>query len=207
MLRLLIADDHPLCRQGLRRLFDGMGHVEVVSESGNGLETLNRIIALQPDIALIDLGMPGVSGVKLLAEVRARGIATRLIVMSMHDDPALVQECLDAGASGYLTKTSPTADILNALSAVQRGNRYVSPELTRRLTGVLAETNPLEGLSSREQQVLGSVLEGETSRAIAARLNLSVKTVESYRSRIMQKLGVGDIPSLTRLALRHGFIR
>jgi DNA-binding NarL/FixJ family response regulator len=207
MPRVLIADDHAVMRQGLRALLGNARDMEVVGEASSGEEALARAAELEPDVIIMDLTMPGLNGLDATRLICAKQPRTRVVILSMHADAEYVFRAFSAGAGGYLLKESAVSDILHAIRAVCSGRRYVGPGISVEGTfeDVLAkDRSPLESLSVRERQVLQLVVEGHSSAAIAERVHLSPKTVESYRSRLMKKLGVKDLPSLVKFAIGHG---
>jgi DNA-binding NarL/FixJ family response regulator len=204
--RVLLADDHAVVRYGLRALLELSG-MEVVGEAGEGREALRLAEELTPDVAILDLTMPGLNGIDATAELRSRCPECRIVILSMHADSEHVHRAFAAGASAYLLKGSPSEDVVMATRAVLAGRRYVSGELAFADLSVRAHADdpgPIDSLSARERQVLQLVVEGHSSAEIAALVNLSPKSVDTYRSRIMKKLRVFDIPSLVKFAIQHG---
>jgi DNA-binding NarL/FixJ family response regulator len=207
MIRVLLADDHVLMREGLRALLASNPDISVVAGVGDGREAVRIAGQLKPDVAVMDISMPGLNGTEATRMMRARCPATRIIMLSMHSTAEHVYRALEAGATGYVLKESAAAEVIAAVRAVHAGRRYLSPGL-----GGLAlepgldanKSSPLESLSSRERQVLQLVVEGRSSAEIARIVSLSPKTVETYRSRLMKKLGVADVPSLVKFAVQHG---
>jgi two-component system response regulator NreC len=212
-IRVLIADDHAILRSGLRLLISGQPDMDVVGEAGDFDEVIRLAGSLSPDVITLDLKMPGGSGLGAIERLRAGACAARIIVLTMHDDPAYVRSALAAGASGYLAKSAADTALLGAIRAVHRGRLFIDVEHTQAMESLLtpgrAETDrpaPIATLSNREREVLVHVAQGHTNQAIADRLRLSVKTVESYRSRLMQKLGLVNRADLTRLAMELGLL-
>ena len=202
-IRVLLADDHALLREGLRALLSSIEDVEIVAEVANGREAVRRALELVPDVVLMDIGMPDMNGVEATAQLVAKLPSVRIIVLSMHGDAEHVQRALKGGAAGYLLKESAAAEVVAAVRAVHLGREYFSPAVVRHARRRAAGT-PLERLSSRERQVLQLVAEGRTSAEIAALVHLSPKSIDTYRSRLMRKLGVEDIAALVKFAIRHG---
>ena len=205
-IRVLLADDHAVVRYGLRALLE-LGGMQVVGEAADGREALRIAEAHQPDVAILDVTMPGLNGIDAAAVLRDRSPHTRIVILSMHADAEHVHRAFAAGASGYLLKGSASEEIVTAARAVLGGGRYLSRELahidwTRGKRS--DEPGPLESLSARERQVLQLVVEGHSSAEIAALVFLSPKSVDTYRSRLMKKLGVFDIPALVKFAVQHG---
>ena len=205
-IRVVIADDHVLLRDGLTALLQATGDIEVVGEVGNGHEALRRVPELNPDVVLMDIAMPELNGIEATRELTGKRPGTRIIIVSMHATSEHVHRALAAGAAGYLLKESAGAEVVTAVRAVHAGNRYLSRAVAEfgRVDPAHAGASPLERLSARERQVLQLVAEGKSSAEIARFVHLSPKTVETYRSRLMKKLGVSDIPALVRLAIQHG---
>jgi DNA-binding NarL/FixJ family response regulator len=205
-VRVLIADDHAVVRHGLRAVLELSG-MDVVAEAAGGLDALRLAADLQPDVAIMDVTMPGLNGIDVAAALRERCPRCRVVVLSMHSDAEHVNRAFAAGALAYLLKGSDSDEIVTAVRAVLAGRTYrsrelahVDPERAARGDG----RGPLDLLSARERQVLQLVVEGHSSAEIAALVNLSPKSVDTYRSRFMKKLGVADIPALVRFALQHG---
>lgn len=211
-IRILLADDHALVRAGLRALLENMTDVVVVAEASNGREALEVIRSLQPDIALMDIEMPELNGVEATLRLSQDLARTKVIVLSMHEQETYVRNALRAGASGYLLKGSLPTELELAIRAVHRGERYLSPRISGRvIDGYVSEAgpgaaDPLERLTSRQREVLQLVAEGHSTKDIAVRLNLSVKTVETHRADIMTRLDIHDVPGLVRLAVRAGLV-
>jgi two-component system response regulator NreC len=212
-IRVLLADDHAILRSGLRLLIDGQSDMQVVGESGEFDETIRLTRSLVPDVVSLDLTMPGGTGLSAIERLRASRPSVRIVVLTMHDDPAYVRSALAAGASGYVAKSAADAALIGAIRAVHRGRLFIDvgnqhgTESLLTPGGVDREAaTPLSTLSAREREVLLRVAQGHTNQAIADQLRLSVKTVESYRSRLMQKLGLVNRAELTRLALELGLL-
>jgi DNA-binding NarL/FixJ family response regulator len=205
-IRVVIADDHVLLRDGLKALLQATGDITVVGEVGNGQDALRRVPELAPDVVLMDIAMPELNGIEATRALTRKYPAARVIIVSMHTTSEHVHRALAAGAAGYLLKESAGSEVVTAVRAVHAGNRYLSRAVAEfgQVDSARAEASPLERLSPRERQVLQLVAEGKSSAEIARIVNLSPKTVETYRSRLMKKLGVGDIPALVRLVIQHG---
>ena len=205
-IRVLLADDHAVVRYGLRALLELSG-MQVIGEAGDGREALRIAEEHQPDVAILDVTMPGLNGIDAAAVLRDRCPSTRVVILSMHSDAEHVHRAFAAGATGYLLKGSASEEIVVAARAVLGGRRYLSRELAH-LDPVRAklsdEPGPLDSLSARERQVLQLVVEGHSSAQIAALVFLSPKSVDTYRSRLMKKLGVSDVPALVKFAIQHG---
>jgi DNA-binding NarL/FixJ family response regulator len=210
-IRVLLADDHTLVRAGLRTLVELIQGVEVVAETGDGREALDLIRALKPDVALMDIGMPGLNGLELAVRVAAECPATRVIVLSMHTSEAYVSQALRAGVAGYLIKDASVAELPLALSSVARGEMYLSPAISKTvveaLRGLPAHADhPLEGLTPRQREILQLIAEGHSTKEIAWTLKVSGKTVETHRAQLMDRLGIYDVAGLVRFAIRCGLI-
>jgi two-component system response regulator NreC len=212
--RVLLADDHAVLRSGLRLLLTSQNEFEVVGEASSGIETLSLAEQLQPDLILLDLSMPALGGLEALPTLRKLVPSARILILTMHDDPQYLRQALKHGASGYVLKKAADAELLSAMRSVLRGEVYVHPSMTRiLLEDMLPESQSGDNedswgsLSEREQQVLKMVALGHTSAEIAEQLNLSAKTVETYRARGMEKLGLRTRAALVRFALQNGLIK
>jgi DNA-binding NarL/FixJ family response regulator len=207
-IRVLLADDHAVMRGGLRALLAMKGDIEVVGEASNGREALKLARETAPDVVLMDIAMPELNGVEATRLIRERCPATRIIVLSMHSTSEHVHRALAAGASGYLLKESAWQEVVAAVHSVSEGGQYFCKSTAAMLDAAPGSDkrarSPLESLSDRERQVLQLVVEGYSSARIAGIVNISPKSVETYRSRLMKKLGVADVPSLVKFALEHG---
>jgi DNA-binding NarL/FixJ family response regulator len=211
---VLLADDHTLVRAGLRALLETLPEVSCVLEANDGREALDVIAAHRPDVVLMDIAMPRLNGLEATATVARDYPATRTIVLSMHGTEAHVLQALRAGAAGYLLKDAAVVELPLAIRAVQRGEIYISSAVSRvvvsgYLAGVTPEAvaGPLDSLSARQREILQLIAEGRTTKEIAFSLELSVKTVETHRRQVMERLQIFDVPGLVRFALRHGLIR
>lgn len=211
-IRILLADDHALVRSGLRMLLAQIPGVEVAGEAGDGLQAVELAASLRPDVAFLDVDMPGCDGIEATALIAQRAPATRVVILTMHVEPDFVARALRAGASGYLLKTSSTAELEFALRAALSGGVHMSPEISRGVVDhhVRAEpgaADPLAALTARQREILKLISEGRNTKRIAADLGLSGKTVEAHRAQMMTRLGVRDVPSLVRLAMRAGLVQ
>jgi two-component system response regulator NreC len=210
----MIADDHAILRAGLRMLVNAQADMEVVSEAPDGEEAVQTARETRPDVALLDLTMPRVGGMKALQEMARDCRETRVLVLTMHDDPAYLRSALAAGASGYLLKRAVDAELIAAIRAVHRGGIFVDPRLANVLVqDVLAKrsktagpTRPVNILSRRELQVLTLVAQGYTSAEIAKQIFVGVKTIETYRSRLAEKLGFRTRSDMIRFAVQMGLL-
>jgi DNA-binding NarL/FixJ family response regulator len=213
MIRLIIADDHHLVRQGIRRLLDDIEGMEVIGEAATGQEAVDLVQQLKPDVALIDIAMPRMDGSQAAERIHSLGLNTQVIILSMYSDPLLAQQLLRLGIRGYLLKASLAEELPLAIRAASQGQLYLSPAISDMLlTSVIGEPgsklpeSPGALLTSREREVLQLVAEGYTNNAIAETLSISVKTVEKHRANIMIKLDAHDLPTLIRKAMKYGLI-
>lgn len=205
-IRVLVVDDHSVVREGIRHVLEGGDGFQVVAEAANGAEALERAAGAHPDVVLLDLSMPGASGLDVVRQLRARHPDTRVLILSVHDDREYVLESVRVGAHGYLRKDSSPADIRQAIRAVHAGDSFFSPPAARHLTAAVqdqAATDRLGDLTSREREILVRVARGRTNREAAAELGISVRTVETHRDSLMRKLGIHTVAGLTRFALEH----
>ena len=211
-LRLLLADDHALVRAGMRALLNELPGVEVVAETGDGREALRLVREKRPDIALIDISMPGLNGLEVAGRIAHEHRTTRVVIVSMHSDDESVRRALVAGAAGYLLKNSDRSELELALRAVARGDTWLSPSLTKRVVAAYTQGTPQasEGfatLTPRQREVLQLVAEGHSNKEIASRLNVALKTVETHRTELMERLGIHGVASLVRYAIQVGLVR
>jgi DNA-binding NarL/FixJ family response regulator len=210
-MRVLLADDHTLFRDGLRSLLERLGDVTVAGEAGDGREALKLIEERSPDVAIVDITMPGLSGLEVAARAKRVSPATRVIILSMHAGEAYVAHALRAGVAGYLLKDAAAAELALALRAVRRGETYLSPAISKHvvggfLHGTRGEADPLALLTPRQREILQLIAEGKANKVIAADLGLSVKTVEAHRAQLMDRLDIHDVAGLVRLAIRAGLV-
>ncbi|MCA1900432.1 MAG: response regulator transcription factor [Chloroflexi bacterium] len=211
MTTILLADDHSVLRSGLKLLLESQPDFRVIGEASSGLETLELAGRLQPDLILLDLSMPGLGGLDALPALNKTCPSAKILVLTMHDDPQYLRAALKNGAAGYVLKKAADAELISAIRAVLRGEMYVHPSLTRTLLDEMLpkpQTAPdaWETLSEREREALRLVALGYTSAEIAERLSLSAKTVETYRARGMEKLGLPNRAALVRFALQKGIL-
>ncbi len=210
MLRIVLADDHQLFRDGLRTLLGQQADMEVVGEAIDGLSAVEAVGRLRPDILLMDISMSGLNGLEATRRILVEGSTTRVIMLSMHADQRYVTEALRAGALGYVLKDSAIGELLGAIRTVARGRRYLSAMLADRVIGeyvdLAGERSPsaFSILSPRERQVLQLLAEGTSTKEMAVRLKVSVKTVETHRRQIMDKLDIHSVAELTKYAIREG---
>jgi len=209
-IRVLLADDHAVLRAGLRALLSSQPDIEVVGEAATGAEAVTRARELGPDIVLMDITMSGPDGLEAIRQVRQSLPQTRVLALTMHDNLNYLREVLEAGGSGYVLKKAADTELLSAIHAVHQGGTYLHSAHARALLNLESDDKAAESelpgheaLSEREMQVLRLIAGGYSNRGIAEQLNLSVKTVETYRARIMEKLGLRGRVALVRYALRH----
>ncbi len=203
MLQVLICDDHTLIRAGLRRLLESFDGIEVVAEAASADEAVARTRDHAPDVVVLDLSMPGRTGFDALDELHATCPGSRVVIMSMHDDASHVREALDRGASGFVVKEAAPAELEIAVRAAANGRTYLSPQVSAPLLRTLAQpASALDSLPPRQRQILAALGAGRTSKQIAADLEISVKTVETHRARMMATLGCRNATELLRLAMR-----
>jgi DNA-binding NarL/FixJ family response regulator len=208
-IRVLLADDHALVREGIRSLLDGLADVQVVAEAADGREALRLVAQHQPDVALVDISMPGLNGLEVVASARKDHPRTRIVVLSMHKDDEYVQRALRWGAAGYLLKSATCQELEMAVRAVARGEIWLSSSVSQPVVTTYlraGESSSVEALSSRQRQVLQLIAEGHSTKEIAQRLGLSVKTVEGHRTQLTERLGIHGIPGLVRYAIRVGLV-
>jgi len=207
-IRILLADDHAVVRQGFKMILSSQPDMEIVGEAGNGREAVELAENLKPDVVVMDVAMPELNGIEATRRLAASVPHARVVALSMHKDNVYVREILRAGARGYLLKDSVAADLVSAIRAVAQGEGYISPAVSDAVLDDYRKhvTNPIDLLSSREREVLQMLAEGKTNKEIAAILNLSVYTVDAHRGRIMEKLNVHSINELVRFAVRNGLI-
>ena len=210
-IRILLADDHTLVRAGIRSLLESIDDVEVVAEAEEGREALELIAKHRPDVALLDIGMPGLNGLEVAKRTPQASPETRIIILSMHADAAYVKKALRAGVAGYLLKGASVVELPLALQAVMRGESYLTPKISRQVVeGFLrdtdAEPGPLSGLTTRQREILQLIAEGRSMKEIAGILDISIKTVETHRLRLMERLDIHDVSGLVRFAIRAGLI-
>ncbi len=209
MIRLVIADDHTIVREGLRQLLGGAGGFDIVGEARDGAETMQRVRELDFDVLLLDMSMPGRAGMDLIRQVRAERPRVRILVLSMHQEHQYAIRAIRAGASGYLTKESAARELATALRKVASGGAYITPEVAEQLAlGAMPSSDalPHTTLSDREFQVLRMLVSGKSVSDIAGALTLSVKTVSTHKARLMQKLGVSNTSEMFRYAIQHRLV-
>lgn len=207
-IRIVLADDHGVMRDGLRALLESTPDLRVVGDAGNGRDAVRRVCELKPDIVILDVTMPDLNGLDAAHQIAKACPEVRVIMLSMHNAAEYVYRALQAGARGYLLKDSSGRAVIEAVRAVHTGRRFLSPTISETLIDDYvrshAATDPLSVLSQREREILQLVVEGKSSAEVGALLSLSPKTVETYRSRLMEKLGIDNLPRLVKFALQHG---
>jgi DNA-binding NarL/FixJ family response regulator len=208
VITVLLADDHGVLRDGVRRLLEVNTDIRVTATVRNATEALAQAVALRPDVALVDISMPGLSGIELTRAMRSAAPETAVLILSMFSSSDLVREALRAGASGYLLKESAGEEVVKAVRAVKAGRRYLGERVTNLLIdSAVREHKPTAAaLTARERDVLRLVVDGKSNAEAAAVLGLSIRSVETYRLRLMQKLGLSDVPALVKYAIRNGII-
>ncbi|MGQ9918030.1 MAG: response regulator [Bryobacteraceae bacterium] len=207
-IRILLADDHSMVRQGFRRILEAQADFEIVGEACDGKQAVELAAQLRPDVVVMDVAMPGLNGIEATRRICESSPRTRVLALSMHREGVYVREILRAGARGYLLKDAFDADLVAAVRAVARGDGYIAPAVA---DCVLADyrqhvSDPVDLLTAREREILQLIAEGMTNKEIASRLNLSVYTVDAHRGRIMEKLNLHSVGELVRFALRKGLI-
>lgn len=211
-IRVLVADDHMIVRTGIRHVLESEPGFEVVGEAANGAEALSLTAKLHPDVVVLDISMPDVSGLELAARLRSAGGGTRILILSMHNNTEYVLESVRAGAHGYLLKDTAATELRTAIRAICQGESYFSPPVASRLSAaVRGERDPqpagLDQLTGREREVLHGIAQGRTNKEIATELGISHRTVETHRESLMRKLQIRTVAELTRFALGAGILR
>ncbi|PYS64713.1 MAG: DNA-binding response regulator [Acidobacteria bacterium] len=210
--RLLVADDHALVRAGIRAFLERIPNIEVVAEASDGREVVELVAKQQPDIVLMDIAMPGLNGLEATRQIVETWPQARVIILSMHASEEYVWQALRAGARGYLLKGASLAELELALSSVVRGEIYLSPPLSQpAITEYVQRTGKdrarEEKLTARQREILSLIAEGKSTKQVALQLNISVKTVESHRTQIMQRLNIHDVAGLVRYAIKTGLVK
>lgn len=212
VVRVLLADDHPIVRNGIKAELEEMPGVEVVGEADDGREAIELSATLKPDLVFMDISMKGLNGLDATARLTKEMPEVRVVILSMHQNEAYFWQALKAGAAGYLLKKAATAELRSAVQRVLAGEIYLSREISDRLVKKLPlqqlanRKSPLEELTERQREILQLIAEGQTTKAIALILKISPKTVEYHRAQLMQRLNIFDIPGLVRFALKSGLI-
>lgn len=205
-LKILLADDHTIVRQGLKLILSAQPDLEVIGEAANGREAVELVQKLKPDVVLMDVAMPELNGIEATRRMMEVNSRVKILVLSMHKESVYVREILKAGARGYILKDAIDSELLNAVRSVARGDGYISPAVSGALLSDYRKdvTNPADLLTKREREVLQSIAEGKTNKEIATRLNLSVYTIDSHRGKIMEKLNLHSTGELVRFAIKNG---
>jgi DNA-binding NarL/FixJ family response regulator len=214
MIRVIIADDHHLVRQGIRALLDKEDTISVIGEAADGQQAIDLVQQLTPDVAVVDISMPRLDGTQAIERICKLGLATRVIILSMHSDVTVIQQVLKQGARGYLLKRSVTEELILAIRSAYNGEIYLSPAISEPILANLLSPQPAklernepgDMLTPREREVLQLIAEGHTNSAIAEIMSISVKTVEKHRANVMSKLNVNDLAGLIRTAIKQNLI-
>jgi DNA-binding NarL/FixJ family response regulator len=206
-IKILLADDHTIVRQGLKLILSAHADLQVVGEAANGREAVEMAEKLRPDIVLMDVAMPELNGIEATRKMMEANSRIRILVLSMHKESVYVREILRAGARGYILKDAIDTELLSAVRSVARGDGYISPAVSGALIDNFQKSgNPVDALSPREREVLQLIAEGKTNKEIATKLNLSVYTVDSHRGKIMEKLNLHSTGELVRFAMKNGLV-
>lgn len=207
-ISVVLADDHQVVRDGLKTLLEAQADIRVVGSVADGREAVASAAQLKPDVVVMDISMPDMNGVEAARRIHAARAQTRIVMLSMHSDAEHVYRALEAGATGYLLKNSAGSELVAAVRAVHAGRRYLTEKINELvIAGYLGENraaSPLESLSKRERDILQHIVDGRNNRETAELLHISVKTVETYRSRMLQKLGIKNVTELIKFAITHG---
>ncbi len=208
-ITVFVADDHKIVRDGLRMILEGEGDIVVSGEAGDGREAVRGMLKCKPDVALVDIAMPEMNGIEAVAKLKEKGCETKAVMLSVHGSKEHILRALRAGARGYLLKESTGSEVSAAVRSVYSGQLYLSPGIDLNIVEELSKSSEwsgLEELSPREREVLQLVVEGNSSAQAAEKLNLSPKTVDTYRCRLMAKLGLKNLPELIKFAIRNGIV-
>ena len=211
-LRIFLADDHAVVREGLKALINGHAGMEVVGEAGDGRTACAKAEEIRPDVVVMDVSMPELNGLEATRELRSRCPDVKVLALTVHEERSYLRDLIEAGASGYVLKRSAAEDLVHAVQVVARGDMYLDPSVTAVVLGRLARTRPKDDgvgieLSDRETEVLQLIAQGHSNKDIATRLKLSVKTVETYKARSMEKLGLTGRADIVRFALQKGWLQ
>jgi DNA-binding NarL/FixJ family response regulator len=212
MIEVFLADDHAVVRDGLRSILESTGRVQIVGQASNGRSALDRIVDLKPTVAVVDIAMPELNGIEVVKRLNQTEQPVSTIILSMHATSEHIYRALEAGANGYLLKESAGEEVIDAVETVAGGERYLNQKITELLLENYVSQkgqlrSPLESLTDQEREVMQHVVEGKSSTQIGQLMELSPKTVETYRSRLMKKLSVGDLPELVRFAVENGLAK
>ena len=210
MIKVLLADDHSIVRAGLRRIVEESGDMEVIAEAADGREAIRLVRETAPDVAVIDISMPGLDGLEVVSRLRGHCPDLPILILTMHEEGQYVVRAIQAGAMGYMTKQSAPEQLLKAIRKIHAGSRYLTDEaaetLALRIAKGTGEQSPLDSLSMRELQVLRRLAMGHTNREIASAYSISIKTVDTYRSRLLKKLDLRNNAELSRFAIQNRLI-
>ncbi len=210
MIKVLLADDHSIVRAGLRRVVEESGDMQVVAEADDGREAIQLVKEKDPDVAVIDISMPGLDGLEVISQLQSRHPDLPILVLTMHEEGQYVVRAIQAGAMGYLTKQSAPEQLVTAIRKIHEGQRYITDEAAESLALRVAKgsdgKSPLDSLSMRELQVLRRLAMGQTNREIALAYHISIKTVDTYRARLLKKLGLRNNAELSRFAMQNQLI-
>ena len=211
MIKVLLADDHSIVRAGLRRIVEESGDMEVIAEASDGHEAIQLVHNTTPDVAVIDISMPGLDGLEVVSQLRGHYPQLPILILTMHEEGQYVVRAIQAGAMGYITKQSAPEQLLTAIRRVYDGNRYLTDEAAEALALRIAKgsngQSPLDSLSMRELQVLRRLAMGHTNREIASAYHISIKTVDTYRARLLKKLDLRNNAELSRFAIQNNLIQ
>ncbi len=211
MLKVFLADDHQMFRQGLATMLSKTGTIDIIGEASDGLEALKALSTISPDVAIIDIAMPGINGIELCRRIRKEMVQVKVIILTMQGDPFYTTEALEAGAHGYLLKEESFSSLEDSIKAVNKGKTVISPTLHSHILEDAIEKQKLGEdctikLTKREKEILQQVAEGLTNQEIAQRLFISPQTVDTHRKNLMAKLDIHSVAGLVKYALRHGYI-
>ena len=212
-MKVLLAEDHTIVRKGLRSLLDAERGIEVIGEAEDGREAVEKVQRLRPDVVLMDITMPGLNGLEATRQIKKRFPEVKVLILTMHANEEYIHQVLQAGASGYVVKQAVVTELVSALQAVHRGDSFLSPSVCGRIVEeyirraeAMVEKDSYEKLTDREREVLQLIAEGHSNRGIAELLSISVKTVETHRAHLMDKLGIHNRAELIKYAIRKGVI-
>ncbi|MBL6982377.1 MAG: response regulator transcription factor [Anaerolineales bacterium] len=211
-VRILLVDDHPLVREGVRRILENQPKFQIIHETGNGLEVIPLVKRHKPDVVILDLSLPGQGGIEIAVQIRELNLGVRVIILSRYSNVSYVATALDSGAVGYITKQSASQELVQAVSAAIDGVRFLSPSISREVLNDYQESDhgrlrsPYNILTPREKQVLHMVTEGLPNQQIATRLGISIRTIEAHRANLLRKLGVQSTAELVRFAIEWGIL-
>jgi DNA-binding NarL/FixJ family response regulator len=212
MIRVLLADDHALVMAGIRALVEDLGSTQIVAEATNGRDAVSLAKLHKPDLVIMDISMKELNGIEATARIKAEAPSTQVLILSMHTTEDFVRRAIKAGASGYLVKDSAPLDLKIAIAALLRNEIYLSPRVSKHVVSGFLNGQPhqdestMDVLTARQREILQMIAEGKSTKAIAFQLNVSVKTVETHRAALMERLGIHDIAGLVLYAVRHGLI-